>query len=93
MTFYQQQRAEIEKQFIANGIHADFSGYSDAHGLSIYYNVDGKKVRFSTHSVTSVSRMFDEVHFDLPIVKELKGDDVVTRVKDLSRFFEIRGLK
>jgi N-acetylmuramoyl-L-alanine amidase len=87
MTRFQKNRAEIERQLTANNIHADFSGYSDANGLSIYYLINGKKVRFSDHSVSNASRVFDEVHFDLPIVNYLGKGEVI---KDLSKLIQIR---
>ena len=90
MTRFQLNRTEIEKQLIANNVHADFSSYSDSFGLSIYYLINGKKVRFSDHSVSNVDRLFNEIHFDLPIINELKGGNVVTRIKDLSKLIELK---
>lgn len=41
----------------------DFSAYSDTNGVSVYFLYNGKKIRVSDHSVTSVSRMENEFHF------------------------------
>lgn len=53
----------------ANNIVANYSGFSDAHGISVYFtSSEGKKVRVSTHSVTNIDRMANEVllYFKLP---------------------------
>ena len=65
------QRGEIENQIKKRGLSYNFIGYSDAHGMSIYYEIEGQKSRFSTHSVTNIDRIKDELHFDLPFVSEI----------------------
>lgn len=49
------------------GVTAYFSGYSDAHGVSVYFHAEnGTKIRISTHSVTSLERVNNEIclYFD-----------------------------
>lgn len=45
------------------GINAEFSGYSDTNGVSVYFYYNGLKLRVSNHSVTSIHRMGNEFHF------------------------------
>jgi hypothetical protein len=60
---------EIAKQVVLNaGIVAEFLGYSDAHGISVYFTTeDGTKVRVSTHSVTNIDRIMNEIHLSYPL--------------------------
>jgi hypothetical protein len=60
---------EIAKQVVLNaGIVAEFSGYSNAHGISVYFTtLDGIKVRVSTHSVTNIDRIMNEIHLSYPL--------------------------
>lgn len=50
---------------LLQGFNYYYVGYSDTNGQSMYFNVDGIKVRFSDHSVTNKDRMENEVHFDI----------------------------
>jgi len=78
-TNYDSQRQEIERQAAESGVAISFSGYSDAHGLSIYFtDANGVKYRFSSHSVSSFYRMANEKHFPLPFVKTLGKGGVIT---------------
>lgn len=45
------------------GINAEFSGYSDANGVSVYFYYNGFKLRVSNHSVTSIHRLQNEFLF------------------------------
>jgi len=50
------------------GINATFSGYSDSHGISVYFLSDkGEKVRVSTHSVSKKDRVLNEIHLNYPL--------------------------
>lgn len=60
---------EIKKQLSANSINADFVGFSETNGCSIYFRVGEQKLRFSDHSTTNIDRVLGECHFRLPIMK------------------------
>lgn len=78
-TSFSVQKKEIERQAAESGVSISFSGYSDAHGLSIYFiDETGLKYRFSSHSVSSFYRMANEKHFPLPFVKTLGKGGVIT---------------
>jgi hypothetical protein len=52
------------------GINARFVGHSFANGCSIYFKDESdNKYRFSDHTVTNISRCFNEFHFGLPYRK------------------------
>lgn len=70
-TDIQSQKVEIEKQITNAGFSFDFKGMSEANGMSIYFEINGNKCRFSNHSVTNSDRVFNEKHFDLPFVKTI----------------------
>ena len=54
----------------ANNIDAEFSGYSEAHGVSVYFkDGEGNKIRVSTHGVTNTNRVLGEKHFSFPMRK------------------------
>lgn len=67
----QAQRTEIEKQAKEAGIELSYVGCSDTNGMSIYFECDGVKYRFSDHSVKNIDRMNNEKHFDLPFKKTM----------------------
>ena len=64
----QAKHIEIAKKAVEGaGIIATYSGYSDSHGISVYFIAeDGRKIRVSTHSVTKTDRMFNETHINFP---------------------------
>lgn len=61
---------ERAKQILAdNDVVAEFSGMSEAHGISVYFKSEsGEKIRVSTHSVSSHDRIANErlFYFKLP---------------------------
>lgn len=42
------------------GVKYTFSGQSDTNGTSVYFNINGRKVRFSDHSISNLDRMNNE---------------------------------
>jgi hypothetical protein len=50
---------------VLKGFNAEYVGYSDTNGQSMYFKVDGVKIRFSDHAVTNLDRVQNEIHFDL----------------------------
>jgi len=50
---------------ILNGFNYEYLNYSDSNGLSMYFNVNGIKVRFSDHGYTNTNRIQNEVNFDI----------------------------
>lgn len=60
---------EKAKQIVEKaGIVAEYSGYSNAHGISVYFTTEhGQKVRVSTHSVTNTDRLMNEIHLNYPV--------------------------
>jgi hypothetical protein len=66
----QDNKKILDTLFKDNNINAEFKGMSDTNGMSIYYDINGNKVRFSNHSVLSKNRIENEIHFSLPIIKE-----------------------
>ncbi len=58
----------------------DFSGYSDANGVSVYFTWNGKKLRVSDHSVTNIDRVQNEIHFEFDI--KTLGLGGVVQIKD-----------
>lgn len=50
---------------ILKDFNYEYVGYSDTNGQSMYFDIDGVKVRFSDHSVINKDRMSNEVHFSL----------------------------
>ena len=64
---------EIKRQLEAKGFEFSFIAISETtYGLSIYFEVDSSKFRFSNHSVMNVDRMSNEVHFKLPYYNTIK---------------------
>jgi len=64
---FEENKLEIEKQLTAKNIQFIFSSFSlTSFGISIYYKINDKKVRFSDHSVSNINRLMDEVHLSLP---------------------------
>jgi len=53
----------IAKKMLTDlGINAEFSGYSDTNGVSVYFtNENGEKIRISDHSVTNKDRIQNEI--------------------------------
>lgn len=45
------------------GVEYSFIGDSDANGVSVYFKINDRKVRFSDHSVTNTDRMSSETMF------------------------------
>ena len=56
---------------VLKGFNAEYVGYSDTNGQSMYFDVDGIKVRFSDHSVSNLDRLRNEVHF---IINKIGSD-------------------
>jgi hypothetical protein len=50
---------------LLNGFNYQYINYSDTNGQSMYFDVDGVKVRFSDHSVTNKDRITNELHFSI----------------------------
>lgn len=83
-----EQKAEIEKQLTSRGVSFDFVAISEGNGLSIYFNINGRKARFSGHSTTNKDRVVDEMHFDLPFAKTLGlGGVIKEKYNDNARNF------
>lgn len=76
------QNIENAKNILNNlGINDfDFSGYSDANGISVYFIWQGKKVRVSDHSVTNLDRIQNKIHFSFDV--RTLGLGGVIKVKD-----------
>jgi hypothetical protein len=53
----------IAKKMLTDlGVNAEFSGYSDTNGVSVYFtNENGEKIRISDHSVTNKDRIQNEI--------------------------------
>lgn len=62
-------REKAEAVLKSYGLDYSFTGQSDSNGLSVYFDVDGRKVRFSDHSISNRDRMENESTFNF-------GDDV-----------------
>jgi hypothetical protein len=56
-------RAIAEKTLKSIGLEFSFVGMSDTNGLSVYFNLNGFKVRFSDHQITNMTRMQNEICF------------------------------
>lgn len=59
------------------GYEYSFIALSTANGTSIYFEVEGIKVRFSDHSVTNQSRMSNECHFYFNGTKSSKEQSIL----------------
>lgn len=79
-TATQTQYNEIVSQLNATGVSHSLIAISESNGISIYLEINGLKCRFSDHSVTNTHRMFNEVHFDLPIKSFMGGKTVVANL-------------
>ena len=49
-----------EKILTDLGLNYSFSGASDSNGISVYFKINGKKIRFSDHTVTNLDRIKNE---------------------------------
>jgi hypothetical protein len=79
-TATQIQYNEIISQITTAGVSYNVIDVCETNGISIYLEINGMKCRFSDHSVTNTHRIFNEVHFDLPIKSFMGGKTVVSNV-------------
>lgn len=88
------QIKEIEKQMTDRNINFQYIAISESNfGNSIYYTINGKKARFSDHSVTNKNRVMDELHFDMPFKKTLGLGGVINNIyNDNVKNFEFYGI-
>jgi hypothetical protein len=77
---------EIKRQMAENNIVGSFLSVSETNGISIYFEIDGVKCRFSDHSVTNGSRMQGEKHYGLPFVSKLGFGGVKTTTHNENLF-------
>lgn len=56
-------RKSAEELLRKAGFEYTYSGQSDTNGISVYFDVDGVKVRFSDHSISNKDRMANEATF------------------------------
>ena len=65
LTESKNQNIEIAKSIIelANISDYYYCSYSDTNGVSVYFkNSKGIKIRVSTHSVSNINRILNEIH-------------------------------
>lgn len=56
-------RNVAEKILQGLGVDYSFKGASDTNGISIYFDINGMKTRFSDHSISNIDRMQNESTF------------------------------